>query len=546
MNRGPRVLVIASRGFISTVTLDQRYWMWDLVLLIALAIALRVQDLGVMSLDESEALSALASRSFLDQQNLPGFQSTLNLPTGLVEWLIAQTSRVFGDWEWSVRFPSALTGVLAAIWIYLWGSHWFGAWVGRIAGFLFAIWPWPVACGRRADGGSLMLFLAFLFTISVWKVLEGNFLGHPLVEPPLIAGRKPLVPKRFLKIIPLVVLGFLCLLISPSALLVLVLFPAYLLVRLAWSWVRGKTGDCEFKRSLFYFMAALLYTAVAVIFAVWWSPPFFFSGESDHSGVSWIRIVSRMGIPDMAVGAFLLAGTGMAAFRGRPGWLVILGAWIPVCGGLVPPFRDSLNPFYPAIPFLLLLLSMPFAWAFEVARESLNHWAVEKRHVSWNLAVSLPTLVGGILLVAWFVLWSPRGTTAILNGTASRSTTQAADWRAMADFLPSIGNNAAVVTSDPLLCLYYLGRADFLYPYPNPDALDREPRTGIPILPDGRALLDFVDSGHEVWILGARASFEKTLKVPEGAALWSKLTQPPSRVWEGPGEMVICWRGELR
>lgn len=181
-------------GPILTVTLDQRYWMWDLVLLLALAAALRLHDLGNLSLAENEIITALTVRNLLHPETLSSPELSAHLTVTPSGWMAAQTARVFGDGEWSVRLPSAFVGVLASIWIYLWGSHWFGAWVGRVAGFFFAIWPWPVAYGRLATGDGLLFFLAFLYTISLWKLLEGNCLGHPLAEPPLIAGRKPIDP----------------------------------------------------------------------------------------------------------------------------------------------------------------------------------------------------------------------------------------------------------------------------------------------------------------------------------------------------------------
>lgn len=528
------------------MTLDQRYWIWDLVLLLALAIALRLHDLGALSLGGSEVATALTARCLLHPEALAGSHVSLHLPIGPIEWSVAQTFWIFGDSEWSARFPAALAGVLATIWVYLWGSHWFGAWVGRIAGFQFAIWPWSVACGRLANGSSLLLFIVFLFTISVWKMLEGNCLGHPLAEPPLVAGRKPLILRRFFKVIPVTVLGLLCLWISPAGFPALLLLPAYLLTRIAWSWLRGRTADCEFKRSLLYLAAGLVYVCVAATIAVWLNPAYFSDYKAKELGEFWRTAVSSAGIPEVILMGLLLLGSVMAVFRGRPGRLVFLAAWIPVCGALFYPSQTGVNPLYPAIPFLLLLLSMPFAWAFEVARESLNHWAVERKHVSWRNTVSAPLLVGGILFVVWNVLWSPKGTAIILDGTDSTSTREDADWRVIADSIPRIGIKAAIVTVDPLPCLYYLGRADFLYPDPVSYSPLQNVLSGIPVLPDGRALLDFIDSGHEVWIVGSRTSFEKTRQSREGAALWARLTQPPSWVWEGPREVVICWRGGYR
>ncbi len=527
------------------MTLDQRYWMWDLVLLLALAIALRLQGLGTLSLGEDEVSTALAARSLLHSEGLPNQQNSLNLPMGPLEWLTAQGFRIFGVSEWSARFIPALVGVLTVMWVYLWGSHWFGAWTGRIGGFFFAIWPWSVKYGREATVDGLLLLLAFLFAISIWKVIEGNCLGHPMMAPPLVAGRKPLVLRRFLKVLPMMILGFLCLLISPAAVFVLLLLPAYLVARLFWSWLRGRTEDCEFKRSLLYLLAGLVYVSLAAAIVVWRDLDILKTSWGQKTEDMWPRIVSHAGISEFILGGFLLVGTGRAALRGRPGWLVILGAWLPVFGWLFLPFLEDLYHVSPSVPFLFILLAMPFAWAFEVARESLNHWAVERKHLSWRLVVSLPLLIGGILFVTWNVLGSPNGTAAVLNGTISTSRGKTADWRLISSYAPGIGDRAAIVTTNPLLCLYYLGRADFVYPDPASSLSGKDRQTGIPVLPDGRALLDFIESGHEVWIVGSRASFDKTLKTREGAVLWASITQPPSRIWEGPGEVVICWRGSL-
>ncbi len=518
--------------------------MWDLVLLLALAAALRLHDLGNLSLADNEILTALTARNLLHPETLSSSVLSAHLTVNPPRWLATQTFRVFGDGEWSARLPSAFAGILASIWIYLWGSHWFGSWVGRVAGFLFAIWPWPVAYGRLATGDSLLLFLAFLFTISLWKILEGNCLGHPLAEPPLIAGRKPMILRRFLKALPMMTVGFLCLWISPTAVSVLLVLPVYLLYRLAWSWSRGGTGDCEFKRSWIYLGASLVYLMTAAALMLWLHQGFPENGGIKYRPENLIPgVVHQLGVSEVILGGLLLAGTGMAALRGRPGWLVLLGAWIPVCVGMFLPSPNDLNLFSVSIPSLFLLLGMPFARSFEVLGEGLNHWTVEKKTFSWRFVLPFPVLLVGIFFISWNVLWAPQSTKSILDGDAFRASGKNADWRAMTDSIPRIGNKAAVVTVDPLHCLYYLGRVDFLYPDPASPMQGRDTLTGIPILPDARALLNFINSGHEVWILGARASFEETFKTQEGRVLWARITQPPSRVWEGPGEVVICWRG---
>lgn len=526
------------------MTLDQRYWMWDVLLLLALAIALRTHQLGTRSFSGSEVGTALAARVSLHPENFQK-QPLPNLKTGPYEWLVIQVTRLFGDMEeWSARLPAVLAGALTTMWIYLWGSHWFGAWVGRIAGFLFALWPWSVACGRMATGDGLLVFLSLLFAISVWKVLEGNLLGHPVAEPPLVAGRKPLAPARFLKVIPLILLGFLCLWITPSSIFMVLLFPVYLLIRLSWSWLRGKTADCEFKRTLLYLVAGAVYVMVAFAFVFWRDPGFFTFGASAQLSNLWPKTLHQSGLPELVMGGFLLAGTGMGAMYGRQGWLVILAAWLPLVGVVLLPLPENSVALAPAIPFVLLLMGFPLAWAFKVICESINHWMVERKHLTGRFVISATILVAGFLFVAWNVLLSPRSTVAVMSGSVPGRNEVWADWRAIAACLPQVSNREVVVTTDPLQCLYYLGHVDFLYPRPGSTGVD--PITGIPMFPDGRALLDFIGSGHEVWIVGARSSFEETLKTREGVLLWNSLTQVPARLWEGPREIVICWRGDGR
>ncbi|MBK7496994.1 MAG: glycosyltransferase family 39 protein [Candidatus Omnitrophica bacterium] len=232
------------------MALDRRYWIWDLVLLLALSTALRAHNLGALSFCSEEADNALIARTCLQTGHFIQPESQPSSDGLLYPWITASLFNHFGESEWIARFPSAFFGALTTLWVYLWASHWFGSWVGRCAGFLFAVWPWSVAWGRIGQYESLLAFLFVLIVVSVWKMLECNCLGHPMAEPPRVAGRRPLTIRRFFKLIPFLLLALLAHFTSYLTHFALFFLPGYLLIRLSWSWFRGRFIDSEFKRSL--------------------------------------------------------------------------------------------------------------------------------------------------------------------------------------------------------------------------------------------------------------------------------------------------------
>jgi len=131
-----------------------------LLAILFLGTFLRVYQLGTESLWRDEGWStwfaSLGSPSEIVEQS----KTDNNFPTYYL--ILRYWIGLFGDSEFSVRFPSALAGVLAVFAIYKVGQLLFGRSTGLIASLLLTLSPFHIAYSQEARVYSFMTLLAVL------------------------------------------------------------------------------------------------------------------------------------------------------------------------------------------------------------------------------------------------------------------------------------------------------------------------------------------------------------------------------------------------
>lgn len=530
------------------VTLDRRYWVWDLVLLVALAGVLRFHQLDQLSFYYDEAENALVAREYIETGRFQLPSGRLE-PNGLTyKWITAEMFQWFGESEKNARIPAAVFGILTTAWIYLWGSHWFGPWTGRIAAFLFAVWPWSVTWGRIGRFYSLQQFLFVLLVVCVWKMLECNALGHPVAEPPRVAGRRNPFLTRMLRLVPFAVLVLLSVLTSATAVLSIAFLPMYLLVRLVWTWSRGRLEDAEFHRSVRYIAACIAACVIPAILLYWIDP------RAVIAGLNFIRIPQdplyylrffreNFGLVFVAAVA---VGSGMAWAKRRGGWLVFCAFWAPVLvhSLMFSHHRDRFI-FY-AFPFCVMLAALPVAWAVQRLADYFNHVVSLRSMPGWRevLAVLAIALVG--INVTKNTLFAERGTAAIVGGSEFTFARETADWRALASVLKEENFTGTIISTDAIPAYYYFGRLDYIFPNVEIPGETVHPHTGTTILPDAEALAKVLQESPTAVIVGTARKFEQAAsRSREANLLWAQLLEGADEVWKSPGdslEILIRWR----
>lgn len=142
------------RGFASQKTVGI-----GLALIILLGLGLRVIDLGGASLWLDEGVSAARAGSSLARLVAGSYPD----PSPPLYYLILHFwIRVFGDSEFSIRFPSVIFGTLAIFLIYRFGAVFFNRKTGLIAAVFLALAAFPVYFSREARMYSLLLFLSLI------------------------------------------------------------------------------------------------------------------------------------------------------------------------------------------------------------------------------------------------------------------------------------------------------------------------------------------------------------------------------------------------
>ena len=98
------------------------------------------------------------------------FPSFGDFKPSLYVYLIVPFISLFGLNEWSVRFPSALAGVVSVYFVYLLGARW-NKKVGVWSAFLFAIQPWSIQISRTGFETNVA---TALMTAGMWFGFQAN------------------------------------------------------------------------------------------------------------------------------------------------------------------------------------------------------------------------------------------------------------------------------------------------------------------------------------------------------------------------------------
>jgi 4-amino-4-deoxy-L-arabinose transferase-like glycosyltransferase len=159
-----------------------------------------------------EAVNGLnAVRIVQDPNYLPIFLGDTNLPAHF-NYLIALSIKIFGESVFSVRFVSAIVGVLTVFVAYYTGSELFNRKMGLMFAFLFAVSRWDINWSRIGMHGVTVPFFELLSiglllrAIRTRKVYLYTFTGLSLG-----LGFLFYFPLRFFPIVIAVFLIFLCL-----------------------------------------------------------------------------------------------------------------------------------------------------------------------------------------------------------------------------------------------------------------------------------------------------------------------------------------------
>jgi hypothetical protein len=385
-------------------------------------------------------------------------------------------------------------------------------------------------------------FLYLLLVISVWKMLEGNLLGHPVADPPTTAGRRNGLAKIAWHAGPFLILVVLSLLTSATTILAVAVLPLYLLIRLAWCWTRTKNLDCEFKRSLRYFLAGCLIALGSGGLTAMLNPGLWELGRGllqlpMDPGYYTGSFATRFGL--IFLGG-LLAGTILALKMRRGGWLTAAAAWAPILMHtfLVPFYRDRF--IYDSFPFVLLLAGLPAGLALDRLSASFSHFFGTRQKPCWKDALAISLLGLAAVCVGQNVLWGSGSTAALVNHAPAGEANAAANWKEIASVVRKQGSPGLVITTDPFRALYYLGRVDYLYPFLENNSEGPRHRSGAIPLPDASAFHEVTGTtAGEVWIVGTRSRFEQVAGTLEALHLWRDLLQQSQDVWRGLEEIAI-------
>jgi 4-amino-4-deoxy-L-arabinose transferase-like glycosyltransferase len=122
---------------------------------------------GVIARDMAEGQSPLLVPTWFDRPHLT--------KPPLTYWLIAGSIRLFGDHEWALRLPSAISGALTLAVAFAFARRVYGQRVAVTATALVAVTPLFIALSRLAiTDGPLMLLCTGTLTAGALAVREGK------------------------------------------------------------------------------------------------------------------------------------------------------------------------------------------------------------------------------------------------------------------------------------------------------------------------------------------------------------------------------------
>ena len=146
------------------------------LVLLLLAFVLRVYRLGAQSLWYDEAVSAQVAAKGLAELT----RWTANdIQPPLYYYVLSGWTRLVGNSEWSLRFPSVVFGLLGVALLWALASRIFGrgtagTTAAGLAALLAAISPLYLYYGQEARMYTQLVFFAALAGYALWRAMEGN------------------------------------------------------------------------------------------------------------------------------------------------------------------------------------------------------------------------------------------------------------------------------------------------------------------------------------------------------------------------------------
>lgn len=147
---------------------QKKLYLWLLVMIIVLGIALRIYHLSVPFAGfhaVKEAQFADMALHFQERGNylipethFEGINTNVFFPG----WLIMWSWNIFGNYEWAARLPFLIMGVISILLLYLIGKELYDEKVGIFASFFLAISPMVAYFSRNAQGESPLIFFSLL------------------------------------------------------------------------------------------------------------------------------------------------------------------------------------------------------------------------------------------------------------------------------------------------------------------------------------------------------------------------------------------------
>lgn len=467
--------------------------------ILLLALGLRLWRLDYKSLWLDEAWTwAHTQKSFTDC-----ITSEFSNPPGSFAIFWAGT-RLLGDSEWGLRFPSALSGVVATWLLFRLGRRLFDGPTALAASLLYAASAFHLLFTQEARTFGFLACAVLASTEALVMLLEGATIGRAAYY----------VVSAALGLHFHYVFGFV--LLAHNAIV-------------AWSWwARGR-------RELRLVPWACVQTATALLFAPWFVWMLGHRGQVDTSYLTW---------PVGRVAASFLAFTwGQRAISARPGSLqAALPTYWPFVAGFVLialplAYRGSRAAARTAAagPVTALLFAVPILLAIALALAGSVRFT-SYRYLSflcpfWLLLVTagLRSLPKGALRLAAHVLVAGFFAESLVS--YYRATEIANEnWREAAQYIRARG------TPDDVVCVYrsYIHTALEFY--------DRRPERVLPILGQERpeSFQSRLRPGQgRVWLLLGHHYGPDQDVWPSALRKWLTLVGPPRRFPHPDGDVEL-------
>lgn len=147
-----------------------------IILIIILSFLLRIYDLGGENLWFDESTTVYTARQSISE--VLANKDIHNLYYAIIHFWI----KLFGDSEFSVRFPSVIFGVLSIYVIYRLGEQIFNTKVGLLSAFVLSISTYHIRYSQEARPYSLLLLAVLVSNYYFIKILRDNKLRDNKID----------------------------------------------------------------------------------------------------------------------------------------------------------------------------------------------------------------------------------------------------------------------------------------------------------------------------------------------------------------------------